>query len=134
MNAMRPIDRERLMFLCDDHAEAQELLQLVLLRIVLENLLSNAFKFTARRTETRVTFGAEEQNGERVYFVRDNGAGFDPAYANKLFQVFQRLHDRRECPGTGIGLATVQRVIHKLGGRLWAEGAVDRGAACDMLA
>jgi light-regulated signal transduction histidine kinase (bacteriophytochrome) len=99
-----------------------------LLRIVLDNLLGNAWKFTSKRPEARIEFGRQMQNGEPVYFVRDNGAGFDMAYAEKLFGAFQRLHDTSEFPGTGIGLATAQRIIHKHGGRIWAEGAVEQGA------
>jgi len=96
-----------------------------LLRIVLENLLNNAFKFTARQGEPRVEVGM--QHGP-VFFVRDNGVGFDPAHADKLFGVFQRLHRAEEFPGTGIGLATIQRIIQRHGGRVWAEGAVGQGA------
>jgi PAS domain S-box-containing protein len=99
-----------------------------LLRLVLENLLGNAFKFTSKTGEARVEFGVERQNGAQVYYVRDNGAGFDAAYADKLFGAFQRLHSEAEFPGTGIGLATVQRIVHRHGGRVWAEGAVDGGA------
>lgn len=99
-----------------------------LVRIALENLLGNAWKFTAKRAHARVEVG-RAQDGERAaFFVRDNGAGFDMSYAGKLFGAFQRLHDARDFPGTGIGLATVQRVMHKHGGRAWAEAAVDRGA------
>lgn len=99
-----------------------------LLRIAMQNLLENAWKFTRGRDHTRIAFGMVQHEGEPAYFVRDNGAGFDMAYASKLFGAFQRLHDAREFPGTGIGLATVQRVIHRHGGRIWAEGAVGQGA------
>ena len=96
-----------------------------LLRIALDNLLGNAWKFTGKRGDARIEFGREDG---AVFFVRDNGAGFDMAYADKLFGAFQRLHDAGEFPGTGIGLATAQRVIHKHGGRIWAESAPDAGA------
>jgi len=99
-----------------------------LLRIALGNLLDNAWKFSARRDPARIEVGSVEHNGERVYFVRDNGAGFDPRYADRLFSPFQRLHTEAEFPGTGIGLALVQRVIRRHGGRVWAEAAVDQGA------
>ncbi|MBI3897379.1 MAG: HAMP domain-containing protein [Gammaproteobacteria bacterium] len=98
-----------------------------LLRIALENLLGNAWKFTGTRPEAQVELGVQS-NTPTVYFVRDNGAGFDMNYAGKLFTPFQRLHAAHEFPGTGIGLATVQRVMRKHGGRIWAEGTVDRGA------
>ena len=98
-----------------------------LLTVVLENLLENAWKFTAREPSACVRFGM--QPGEiPVYFVQDNGAGFDMAYANKLFTAFQRLHSPQEFEGTGIGLATVQRIIHRHGGKVWAEGEVGAGA------
>ena len=99
-----------------------------LLSIVLQNLLDNAWKFTAPRAQAQIEFGMMEQPDERVYFVRDNGVGFDMTYADNLFGPFQRLHSVREFPGTGIGLATVQRIIHRHGGRIWAEAAVDQGA------
>jgi signal transduction histidine kinase len=99
-----------------------------LLRIALENLLSNAWKFTARRERARIEFGTRIEEGETVYYVRDDGAGFDMEYVSRLFGPFQRLHLTTEFPGTGIGLATVQRIVHRHGGRVWAEGAVDRGA------
>lgn len=99
-----------------------------LLRIVLENLLGNAWKFTAKAVHPKIEFRASVESGELVYHVRDNGAGFDMAYANKLFGPFQRLHLERDFPGTGIGLATVQRIIRRHGGRVWAEGEVGRGA------
>jgi PAS domain S-box-containing protein len=99
-----------------------------LLRVVLENLLGNAWKFSKRRPRARISFGTVQQEGTTVYVVEDDGAGFDPEYADKLFEPFQRLHTAQEFEGTGIGLATVARIIHRHRGRVWAEGAVDRGA------
>ena len=100
-----------------------------LLGIVLDNLLGNAWKFTSGRERAIVEVGAERLDGKTFYFVRDNGAGFDMAYADKLFGVFQRLHAATEYPGTGVGLALVQRIIHRHGGRVWAEGVVGKGTA-----
>jgi two-component system, sensor histidine kinase and response regulator len=99
-----------------------------LLRIALENLLENAWKFTAKEPSARIEFGVTQVAGEPTYFVRDNGAGFDMTYADRLFGPFQRLHPQTEFPGSGIGLATVQRIIHRHGGRVWAEGLVGQGA------
>jgi signal transduction histidine kinase len=99
-----------------------------LMRIAFENLLGNAWKFTSKRDSTRIEFGGTQDNGGYTYYVRDNGAGFNPTYADRLFGAFQRLHDKSEFPGTGVGLATVQRIIHRHGGRIWAKSAVERGA------
>jgi PAS domain S-box-containing protein len=99
-----------------------------LLAIVFDNLLGNAWKFTGKRASARIEFGCAQQQGPPTYFVRDNGAGFDMAYSKKLFGVFQRLHGSGEFEGTGIGLATVERIIRRHGGRVWAQGEVDRGA------
>ncbi len=99
-----------------------------LLQVVLANLLGNAWKFTRPCADARIDFGEAALDGERVFYVRDNGVGFDPAYTGKLFQPFQRLHAGEEFPGTGIGLATVRRIMARLGGRTWAEGEPERGA------
>jgi light-regulated signal transduction histidine kinase (bacteriophytochrome) len=100
-----------------------------LLQVVLENLLNNAWKFTAKQAKAKIEFGAiEQEDGVLAYFVRDNGAGFDLAFIDKLFKPFQRLHGMREFPGNGIGLATVQRIVHRHGGKAWAIGALDQGA------
>ena len=100
-----------------------------LLRVVLDNLLGNAWKFTSKQAHARIEFGAHSQEtGGPAYFVRDNGAGFDMNHIGKLFGAFQRLHLLSDFPGTGVGLATVQRIIHRHGGRVWAEGMVGKGA------
>ncbi|HEY4012822.1 MAG TPA: PAS domain S-box protein [Polyangiaceae bacterium] len=99
-----------------------------LLRAMLENLLGNAWKFTGARPEARITFGCKYEESAPVYYVADNGAGFDMAFANKLFAPFQRLHTVQEFAGTGIGLATVQRIVRRHGGEIWAEAALGKGA------
>ena len=98
-----------------------------LLRMVLENLLGNAWKYSSRQTKALIEFGSETVDGENVYFVRDDGVGFDMRFVGKLFRPFQRLHAVGDFEGTGIGLATVQRIVERHGGRVWAEGEVDEG-------
>ncbi len=99
-----------------------------LLRIVMENLLGNAWKYTSKHPSSLIEFGVVKIKNEPSYFIRDNGAGFDMRYVNKLFGAFQRLHLSEEFPGTGIGLATVARIIHRHGGNVWAEGEIEKGA------
>jgi signal transduction histidine kinase len=99
-----------------------------LLRVALENLLRNAWKYTSRHDQARIEFGRSSQNGKSIFYVRDDGAGFDPRYADRLFGAFQRLHGAAEFPGTGIGLATVQRIIRRHGGEVWAESEIEKGA------
>ena len=99
-----------------------------LLRVVLENLLSNAWKYTSRHEHARIEFGLSKANGKSIFFVRDDGAGFDQQFAGRLFGVFQRLHGMKEFPGTGVGLATVQRIVNRHGGEIWAEAEVEKGA------
>jgi signal transduction histidine kinase len=99
-----------------------------LIEILVENLLGNAWKFTTRTTLPRVECGSLQKDGQTTFYVKDNGAGFDEAHAQRLFTPFQRLHSSVEFPGTGIGLATVSRIVDRHGGRVWAQGQVDRGA------
>jgi light-regulated signal transduction histidine kinase (bacteriophytochrome) len=99
-----------------------------LLRVLLENLLGNAWKYTALRPRARIEFGFRLDNGASMYFVRDNGAGFDMKQADKLFVAFQRLHSPAEFPGNGIGLATVARIVHRHGGTVRAESALGEGS------
>ncbi len=99
-----------------------------LIRVVLENLLGNAWKYSRKTPDARIEFGSAEHEGETVYYVRDNGAGFDMKDADRLFTPFKRLHDSSDFPGTGIGLATVQRVVKRHGGKIWAEGEPGKGA------
>jgi light-regulated signal transduction histidine kinase (bacteriophytochrome) len=100
-----------------------------LLRILVENLLGNAWKFTSRKPRAEIQLGARNSSqSDKVFFVRDNGSGFDMESSSRLFGVFQRLHTDSEFPGTGVGLATVQRIVHRHGGKIWAEAAVGEGA------
>jgi len=99
-----------------------------LLRQVWINYISNAFKFSSKKEIIKIQVGCYENPRENIYFVKDNGAGFDMKYADKLFGVFQRLHNINEFYGTGVGLAIVQRIIHRHGGRVWAEGEINKGA------
>lgn len=99
-----------------------------LLRVALDNLLRNAWKYSSRNPQACIEFGAVRQRGETMYYVKDDGAGFDPRQSEQLFQPFHRLHSRAEFPGTGIGLTTVKRILERHGGRIWAEGAVGKGA------
>ena len=99
-----------------------------LMRVALDNLIGNAWKFTAKISGARVAIGAEQKEGGAVFFIRDNGAGFDMSYAENLFRPIQRLHTEAEFPGTGIGLAFVHRIIDRHGGRIWAAGEVGKGA------
>jgi light-regulated signal transduction histidine kinase (bacteriophytochrome) len=106
------------------HAYADE----GLMRIAFENLLRNAWKYSSKRDPACIEFGFREELREAVFFVRDNGVGFNPNFADRLFRPFQRLHSQGDFPGTGVGLATVQRIVARHGGRVWANGAVGNGA------
>jgi light-regulated signal transduction histidine kinase (bacteriophytochrome) len=119
-------DMERLAFQVGPLPPAQG--DLTLMRQAWLNLLANAVKFSSKRERALVEVGGRQDGGENVYWVRDNGAGFDMQYADKLFGVFQRLHSEREFDGTGVGLAIVRRVVRRHGGRVWAESEVDQGA------
>jgi signal transduction histidine kinase len=99
-----------------------------LLSLALNNLLANAWKYTSKTSNAHISVGSFEQGGETVYFVKDNGAGFNPEHADRLFRPFVRLHAENDFPGTGIGLATVARIVGKHGGRIWAEGKPGGGA------
>ncbi len=99
-----------------------------LLHVMMINLLDNAWKFSEKQPDVQIKVGVMERDGKKVYFVQDNGAGFDMAYAHKLFGAFQRLHSDSEFKGSGIGLATVQRIVRRHGGQVWAEGEVGQGA------
>jgi len=99
-----------------------------LLHQLMENLLGNAWKFTGQHPKAKIEFGTSQVDGKETFFVRDDGSGFDMTYADKLFGVFQRLHSQDDFPGTGVGLATVQRIAHRHGGQVWAEGKVEEGA------
>jgi light-regulated signal transduction histidine kinase (bacteriophytochrome) len=113
-------------FVIDDRLSA--LMDPQLARTLIANLLDNAWKFTSKVQSGHIHFGMTEQKGEVVFFVRDDGVGFDMGHADKLFAPFQRLHTISEFAGTGIGLATAQRIVHRHGGRVWADGTVNQGA------
>lgn len=100
---------------------------LPLLRIAMQNLLENAWKFTSKCPQAKIEFGDTDLDGNRAFFIRDNGVGFDMAYADKLFIPFQRLHSSKEYPGSGIGLATVERIIRRHSGRIWADSVINQG-------
>ena len=127
MDELRKSRPERLVHI-NIAASMEDLADPRLIRIVLENLLGNAWKFTEKQVKAEIEFGLIKKDNEKVYFVRDNGAGFDMKYANKLFAPFQRLHSFDEYPGTGIGLAIIKRIIYRQGGKVWAEAEVDKGA------
>ena len=126
-NELRIVDPERnVRFLVQDNVTAYG--DAHLLRVVLDNLINNAWKYTMKKSSATIRFGMSLCNGEPVYSVQDDGAGFDMLYSSKLFGPFERLHSSDEFQGTGIGLATVKRIISNHGGKVWAEGAVGKGA------
>jgi light-regulated signal transduction histidine kinase (bacteriophytochrome) len=100
----------------------------ILIEQALRNLMDNSWKFTSQKTKAKVEIGSKTENNEEIFFIKDNGIGFDMKYSDKLFVPFQRLHSKPEFPGTGIGLATVQRIINRHGGKIWGEGKPDKGA------
>jgi signal transduction histidine kinase len=107
-----------------------------LIDVMLRNILENAWKFTAKLEKTEIQFGVSSQNNNKVCYIKDNGVGFDMRYSDKLFKPFQRLHHETDFPGTGIGLATAQRIVHRHGGKIWAESEVGKGTTvyftCDF--
>lgn len=128
VHELRQTDPRRdVVFAISDRLEAHA--DPVLMRVAITNLLGNAWKYTGRRKQALVSFGQEQRDDQTVFCVRDNGAGFDMSYASKLFTPFQRLHSVREFPGSGVGLACVARVVHKHGGRIWADARTGEGAA-----
>lgn len=131
MNALREHEPQRQVeFIV--HGDINAFADSQLLRVVLENLLGNAWKFTSHKPQAVIEMGEDQapgrHGGKRTIYVKDNGAGFDMNYAGKLFGAFQRLHSEEEFGGTGIGLASAQRIIHRHGGEIWAEGKVEKGA------
>lgn len=127
LNDLRSTQPERTVEL-KIHANLKATVDPRLMHIALTNLLGNAWKYTGKTENPRIEFGSSRKNGETIFFIRDNGAGFDPKYADKLFLPFQRLHSESEFPGTGVGLATVARIISRHNGRIWAEGEKNKGA------
>ena len=113
-------------FICAEDMEVQG--DARMLYSAMENLLNNAWKYSSKTKNAKIHFSSKQEDGHRVYFVRDNGAGFDMAYANKLFVTFQRLHKEKDFTGTGVGLGTVKRIVNKHDGEIWAEAEVDKGA------
>lgn len=99
-----------------------------LIAVVMSNLMNNAWKFSQKSEQMNIVFGVEHTNGEMVYYIQDNGVGFKMQYADKIFSAFQRLHNNKDYEGSGIGLATVQRIIHRHGGQIWAKSMPDQGS------